>query len=293
MTDPASAQTPTIVVTGATGPLGRGAIDSLLARGVAPASIVAAGRDASKVDALRQLGVRTAIIDYSDPATLDAAFEGAGTVVLVSGSDVGQRTQQHRNVIDAAKTAGVTEIVYTSAPRADTTALLVAPEHKLTEEYLEASGVDHTILRNNWYNENYAGTLAQVAESGVYLASTGEGRVASASPADYAEAIAVVLTTPGLTGAVYELSGDVAWTGTDFAATLSEVLGRDVRYESMSTEEHAAALRAAGLPDAAIGFVTGLDANIRDGLLDKSSDDLSRLLGRPTTPLADTLRALL
>ncbi|GGF37624.1 SDR family oxidoreductase [Subtercola lobariae] len=282
--------TPTIVVTGATGGLGRGAVDALLARGVDPASIVAAGRNPSKVDALQPLGVRTAVIDFTDPASLAAAFEGADTLVLVSASEPGQRVQQHINAIDAAKAAGVTHIVYTSAPHADSSALILAPEHKATEEYLQASGVTNTILRNNWYNENYERALPQIAATGVYLASTGDGRVASASRLDYAEAIAVVLTSPETAGVVYELNGDVAWTGSDFANTLTDVLGRDVHYESVSTEDHVAALSAAGLDAGTIGFLTGIDANIGDGLLDSSGNDLSRLLGRPTTPLADTLR---
>ncbi|RFA10926.1 NAD(P)-dependent oxidoreductase [Subtercola boreus] len=281
-----------IVVTGATGQFGRLTLTHLLSRGIAPADIVAAGRNAEKVDALKSLGVRTAVIDFSDPATLASAFEGGDTLLLVSGSDVGGRLQQHRNAIDAAKAAGVSRIVYTSAPRADSTDLILAPEHKATEEYLRASGVPFTILRNNWYTENYASTLSQVAETGVYAASTGEGRVASASRSDYAEAAAVVLTTDGHEGAVYELSGDTAWTGTDFAAILSDVLGRDVRFESLSTDAHTAALLAAGLDEGTAGFVAGLDANIATGALDKSSDDLSSLIGHPTTPAADTLRTL-
>ncbi|RFA06960.1 NAD(P)-dependent oxidoreductase [Subtercola boreus] len=281
-----------IVVTGATGHLGRLALTHLLARGVAASDIVAAGRNPEKVDALKSLGVRTAVIDFADPATLAAAFEGADTLLLVSGSDLGGRVEQHRNAIDAAKTAGISRIVYTSAPRADSTDLILAPEHKATEEYLRASGVPFTILRNNWYTENYASTLAQVAGTGVYAASTGEGRVASASREDYAEAAAVVLTTDGHEGAVYELSGDTAWNGSDFAATLSEVLGRAVAFEPLTPDAHTAALRAAGLDDGTVGFVVGLDANIATGALDKSSDDLSALIGRPTTPVADTLRTL-
>ncbi|TIH40949.1 SDR family oxidoreductase [Subtercola vilae] len=282
-----------LVVTGATGHLGRLAIDHLIARGTPPADIVAAGRDAGRLDALKSLGVRTAVIDFTDPATLAAAFEGAEGVLLVSGSEVGSRVQQHINAIDAAKAAGVTQIVYTSAPKADNTTLVLAPEHTATEEYLRASGVDFTIVRNNWYNENYTQTLGQVQQTGVYLASTGTGRVASASRSDYAEAAAVVLSTPGHTNATYELSGDVAWNGDDFAATLSDVLNRDVVFESVSSEAHTEVLRSAGLDEGTIGFITALDANIAAGELDKITDDLSTLIGHPTTPVADTLRTVL
>ena len=281
-----------IVVTGATGHLGRLIITHLLARGVAASDIVATGRNPQKVDALRSLGVRTAVIDYSDAASLAAAFTGAQTLMLVSGSDVGHRVGQHRNAIDAAKAAGITRVVYTSAPRADDTPLVLAPEHKATEEYLRDSGVAFTILRNNWYTENYAQSVAEAKATGVYAASTGTGRVASASRDDYAEAAAAALTTDGLDGRVLELSGDTAWTGDDFAAALSQVVGRDVTYTALSTEEHAAALTAAGVDPGAVGFITGLDANIAAGHLDKTSNDLSELIGRPTTPILDTLRTL-
>ncbi|QWT24608.1 SDR family oxidoreductase [Subtercola sp. PAMC28395] len=283
-----------IVVTGATGHLGHLIVESLLARGVAPGDIIAAGRNPEKLDALQPLGVRIAVIDFTNPTSLAAAFEGADTLVLVSGSEVGQRIAQHSNAIDAANAAGISHIVYTSAPRASTSALILAPEHKATEEYLRASGIDFTILRNNWYNENYTRGLGQIAETGVYLASTSDGRVASASRADYAEAVAAVLTAENPSAhvnATYELSGDVAWNGAEFAVTLSDVLGREVAYSSVTADDHAAALRAAGLDEATIGFVTALDANIADGLLDKSSDDLSRLIGRPTTPVGVTLAA--
>ncbi|WP_382305095.1 SDR family oxidoreductase [Herbiconiux sp. UC225_62] len=284
----------TIVVTGATGQLGRLTVDHLLARGVPAADIVAAGRTASKLEALAEEvpGIRTAVIDFTDPATLDAAFAGASSLVLVSASEPGNRVALHVNAIEAAQRAGIERIVYTSAPHATTSALVLAPEHKATEEALATSGLATTILRNNWYHENYASALAQARESGVFLTSTGSGRVASASRSDYAEAIAAVLTTPGHEGAVYELSGDVAWTGEEFAEAAAEALGRPVEYRSVSPEEHLAILTGAGLDAGTAGFVVALDGNIRDGLLSETSGDLSRLIGHPTTPLVDGLRAL-
>lgn len=280
-----------IVVTGATGSLGHLIIDHLLARGVQPADILGVGRNTEKLAELASAGVRTAVVDYSDPATLDAAFAGASALMLVSGSEVGQRVDQHANAIRAAKSAGIGHIVYTSAPHADTTALILAPEHKATEELIRASGVPFTILRNGWYTENYAGTVEQARATGVYAASTGEGRVASASRTDYAEAAAVVLTEDGHTGAVYELSGDVAWDGHDLAAALSTVTGREVVYSPLSPEEHTAVLTGAGLDAGTAGFVVALDQNTRDGLLAETSGDLARLIGRPTTPLAEGLAA--
>ncbi|MCU1421588.1 MAG: NmrA family protein [Microbacteriaceae bacterium] len=281
----------TIVVTGATGQLGRLAIESLLARGVAASDILAAGRSAEKLAPLADLGVGTARIDFTEPASLEAAFAGADAVLLVSASEPGQRVAQHANAIDAAKAAGVGHVVYTSAPRADTTELVLAPEHKATEELLVASGLPVTILRNNWYTENYAGTFAQARETGRVVGNTGEGRVASATRADYADAAAVVLTTDGHVGATYELGGDTAWNFHELAAVFAEVLGRDVVYTPVSAEEHRAQLLAAGLDEGTAAFVVALDANIAAGTLAEVTGDLSRLIGRPTTPLIDAVRA--
>lgn len=281
-----------IVVTGATGQLGRLIVEHLISRGVAPAEITAVGRNAERLSDLATAGVGTAVADYSDPASLAAAFAGADVLMLVSGSEVGQRVAQHSNAITAAVTAGVSRIVYTSAPKADTSALILAPEHKATEEALRESGVAFTILRNGWYTENYAGSVQQARETGVYLTSAGDGRVASASRTDYAEAAAVVLTTPGHENAVYELAGDVAWTGDDMAAALTEVVGRPVVFTAVSPEEHTAILTGAGLDGGTVGFVVALDGNTRDGLLAGGSSDLASLIGRPTTPLLDGLRAV-
>lgn len=279
-----------VVVTGATGQLGRLAVSHLIERGVAPADIVAVGRNAERLSELEASGVRTAVADYTDAAALDAAFAGAGTLVLISSSEVGQRAAQHSNAIDAAVRAGISRVVYTSAPHADSSALILAPEHKATEELLQASPLEVTILRNNWYNENYESSLGQAVQSGAYLASTGQGRVASASRDDYAEAIAVVVTSDVHGGEVYELAGDTAWDGEDFAAAASEVLGRPIIFRSVEPAEHLEILRSAGLDEGTAGFVVALDGNIRDGLLDGPSDVLSGLIGRPTTPLIDTLR---
>jgi NAD(P)H dehydrogenase (quinone) len=283
----------TIVITGATGHLGRHVVDALLGRGIDPTEIVAAGRSVDKLAALAETGVRTARIDFNDPASLDDAFAGADTVLLVSSSDPSNRVAEHRNAIDAAVRAGVGRIVYTSAPRADTSALVLAPDHKATEELITASGLDFTILRYSWYTENYVKTVADAGESGVISSSTGDGRVASASRVDYAEAAAVVLAEDGHSRAVYELSGDVAWTFADLAATASEILGREVRHVSLTPDEHREALLSAGLDEGTAGFVVALDGNIRDGVLAETTGNLARLIGRKTTPLADGLRSAL
>lgn len=281
----------TLLVTGASGHLGRLVVDALLARGVAASDIRAGARDIARIADLAERGVHTVRLDYADAASVADAVAGADRVLLISGSEVGQRVPQHRAVIEAAADAGVAQLVYTSAPHADTSALVLAPEHKATEEAIAASGVPSTILRNNWYTENYLGALAQARETGVLASSTGEGRVASASRRDFAEAAAVVLTTEGHLGAVYELGGDVAWTAADLAGAMSEVLGREIAYLPQTPEEQAAALEAAGLDAGTIGFVVALDGNIRDGLLGEVTGELARLIGRPTTPLVEGLRA--
>ncbi|MGO4489844.1 SDR family oxidoreductase [Microbacterium sp. 2RAF4] len=278
----------TILVTGATGNLGRLIIASLLERGADPQSIVAGARDTAKA---ANLGVRVAHLDYTDPASIASALDGVDTVILVSGSEVGQRVPQHRAVIDAAKAAGVSKFVYTSAPKATTSDLILAPEHKATEELIAAAELPAVILRNNWYTENYVADLARAAETGVLAAGTGEGRVASASRKDFAEAAAVVALEDGHVGEVYELGGDVAWDYNDLAAAIAEVTGREVAFVALDHDDQVAALREAGLDEGTAGFVAALDAGIKDGALADTDGTLARLIGRPTTPLVEGLRA--
>lgn len=279
----------TILVTGATGNLGRLVIASLLERGADPQSIVAGARDVTKAEGL---GVRVARLDYTDPSSITAALDGVDSVLLISGSEVGQRIAQHKAVIDAAKGAGVTKFVYTSAPKATTSDLVLAPEHKATEELIRASGVPSVILRNNWYTENYAADLTRAAETGVLAAGVGDGRVASASRKDFAEAAAVVLLEDGHIGQVYELGGDVAWNYDDLASAIAEVSGHEVTYQPLTADEQRAGLLAAGLDEGTAGFVVALDAGIGAGALADTDGTLARLIGRPTTPLVDGLRSI-
>ncbi|SFR83355.1 NAD(P)H dehydrogenase (quinone) [Agromyces sp. CF514] len=283
----------TILVTAASGQLGRLVVDALLTRGAEPSSIVAGARDTSKLADVAARGVQTVELDYSKPETLAPALEGVDAVLLISGSEVGQRVPQHGNVIDAAKAAGVAKLVYTSAPKASTADYPLAPEHKATEELIAASGVPSVIVRNNWYIENFATDVARAADSGVIAASSGDGVIVGATRADLADAAAVVLLEDGHLGEVYELSGDQAWTSADLAAAASEVLGRDVAYTPLTTEQHVAALEAAGLDAGLAGFVAGIDAGIAQGVLDVPTGGVSRLTGRPTTTLVDGLRAAL
>jgi NAD(P)H dehydrogenase (quinone) len=277
-----------IVVTGATGRLGRLAVEKLLERGVAAADIVATGRSVEKLRDLAERGVRVEMLDYTDVS--EGVFTSGDVLLLVSGSELGQRVEQHRNVVEAAARAGVTRVVYTSAPSADDTTLVVAPEHAATEQLIGDSTLPYTFVRNGWYSENYVDSFHQAAATGAVIASAGHGRVASAAIADYAEAAAVVVSTEGHENAVYELSGDVAWSYDELAATFGEVLGREVVHRSLSPEAHQAALIEAGLDEGTAGFLVALDQNIAEGLLGVTTGELAKLIGRPTTPLIDTVR---
>ncbi|RBM18536.1 SDR family oxidoreductase [Streptomyces sp. PT12] len=281
-----------IVVTGATGPLGRLVIAELRERGVAADRIVAAVRSPEKAADLAASGVAVREADYDRPATLATALDGAERVLLISGNEIGRRVPQHRAVIDAAKAAGAGLLAYTSVLHADTTTIAVAPEHKETEAYLLASGLPCSLLRNGWYTENYAATVAQALATGVLPGAAGEGLVASAARADYAAAAAAVLTGEGHENTVYELSGDTAWSMAEFAATLTEVSGTKVEYRDLPADAYRAALVGNGVPDEVAAYLARLEADIADGTLAHTSGDLARLAGRPTTPLRDTLAAL-
>ena len=281
----------TIAVTGATGLLGNLVITNLL-KSESPASIVAIARNVDKAAPLAEKGVQVRQASYTDPAALETALQDVDTLLLVSGSEVGHRVAQHGNVINAAKTAGVQRIVYTSAPKADTTFLVLAPEHKATEELILASGIPYTILRNNWYTDNYAAQIGEARNTGAITSSAGNGRVASASRVDFAEAAASALIGSGHENKVYELTGDYAWDFVEFAAAVSEIIGSEVVYKPVSTEQHIEILKAAGLPEEVAGFVATINGDIARGALADVTTDLRTLIGRPTTPLIDGLRHL-
>lgn len=282
----------TILITATSGHLGRLVVDALLARGAAPTEIVATARDTSKIADLAARGIRVVELDYDRPDTIAAALDGVDRVLLISGSVPGARVDGHRNVIDAARAAGVARLVYTSAPKATTAeGFALAADHKATEEAIAASGVPAVVLRNNWYTENYLADVSRAASTGVIASSAGDGRVASATRADFAEGAAAVLLGDEHLGETLELSGDTAWTFDELAAAAARVLGRDVSYQRLTTAEHVAALEAAGLDAGTAGFVAGIDDAIRRGVLADAEPTLAQLIGRPTTPLVDALRA--
>ncbi|MFC9334571.1 SDR family oxidoreductase [Arthrobacter sp. NPDC057009] len=281
----------TIVITGATGQLGRLVVEALLDSGVPAEQIVAAGRSTYRIADLGERGVQVRSIDYSQPDSLRQAFAGADKVLLVSGSEVGQRVEQHRNAVEAAKEAGVGLIAYTSIANADTTAMQLAAEHLATEGILRDSGVPFVLLRNGWYLENYTGQLPVQLQHGAVLGSAGDGRVSAAARADYAAAAAAVLLRDGEAGKVYELGGDEAFTLSELAGEVSAASGQDVTYRNLPAEQYTNVLVEAGLPEAYAAILADSDLGIARGDLLVTTGDLSALLGRPTTPLRQAVQA--
>jgi len=274
-----------IVITGATGQLGRLVIQNLLKERPA-GELVAAVRNPAKAQDLAALGVQVRLADYDRPETLVTAFQGAAKVLLISSNELGKRFPQHRAAIDAAKEAGVQEVVYTSVLHADVSPLGLAGEHRDTEAWLKASGLPHTLLRNGWYTENYTASIAPALQHGVFLGSAGEGRIASAARADYALAAAKVLLQDGQAGRVYELAGDTSYTLAEFAAELSRQTGKAIPYHDLPEAEYRAVLVGAGLPEGLASLLADSDTGASQGGLFDDGHALSRLLGRPSTPLA-------
>ncbi|WP_029591396.1 SDR family oxidoreductase [Franconibacter pulveris] len=281
-----------IAITGASGHLGRLVIADLL-KTVAAEQLVAIVRDPAKIADLAQKGVQVRRAEYGDAAALQAALTGVEKLLLISSSEVGQRAPQHRNVIEAAKAAGVTFIAYTSLLHADRSPLGLAEEHVATEKMLAESGIPFALLRNGWYSENYLASVPPALEHGAFIGSAGEGKIASATRADYAEAAARVMTLDNQAGNVYELAGDEAWTLSDLTAQLSELSGKPVVYQNLSEADFKAALQGAGLPEPFAALLANSDVGASKGGLFDDSRQLSTLIGRPTTPLAESLRALL
>lgn len=275
----------TIAVTGATGQLGRLAVAALKAKGAAPVALARSPEKAA------DLGVETRAFDYTRPDP--AALKGVEVLVLISSNDFTDRAGQHKAVIAAAKQAGVGRIVYTSILKGAGSSMLLAQDHIATEAALVESGVPHTVLRNGWYTENFTGALAAAVQHGAILGAAGDGKVSSASRKDYAEAIAVVATGAGHEGRVYELAGDTAHTGAELAAAVSAAAGKPVTYVNMAQADYAKALEGFGLPAGFAAVLADSDAQSGEGALYDDSRTLSRLIGRPTTPMAETVAAAL
>lgn len=272
----------TIAITGATGQLGRLVIPKLKSR-LPAGDLVALARSPKKA---ADLGVAVREADYDRPGTLGPALAGIESLLMISASEVGKRASQHRNVIEAAKKAGVRWIVYTSLLHAHRSRLSLADEHRGTEAALKESGIRHTLLRNGWYTENYTASIPGALAGGAFLGSAGGGRISGATRADYADAAVAVLTGSGHEGKTYELAGDEAFTLAGLAAELSRQTGRTIPYKDLPQGEYAKALVGFGLPEPLAKAIAGWDAAAAKGALFDDSRQLSRLIGRPTTPLA-------
>lgn len=283
---------PRFLVTAATGQLGRLVVAELLQR-VPAAELAVAVRDPSRAADFAAQGVSVRQADYTDPASLERAFAGIERVLLISSNAVGQRREQHRQAINAAVRAGVRRVDYTSLLHADRSALGLAQEHLDTEAALRDSGLAYVLLRNGWYTENLSMTAAQEVAHGVRAGSAAQGRFSTAARADYAAAAAAVLTTDQAGAQVYELAGDTAYTLDEYTATLAKLSGKPVRYQDLPEAEYRQLLESVGLPPPVADLLANSDAGAAQGGLFDDSHTLSRLIGRPTTPLETTLREAL
>ncbi|MHC3472648.1 SDR family oxidoreductase [Streptomyces sp. 7R007] len=278
-----------IVVTGATGQLGRLAVEALLRRGVPASQIVATGRDISRIKDLADRGVVVRRADFADQDSLTAAFAGVDKLLLISTTTVNERLGNHRRAIDAALAAGVSLVAYTSMSHADTATTILAATHRATEEYLRERNVPSVLLRNSWYLENYTAQLPVVLEYGTVTGAAGQGRISAAARADYAEAAAAVLTTEGHAGEVYELGGDEAFTLAEFATAVSAATGKEISCTDLPADELVQVLIGAGLPAELAKVLTDADLGMSRDELFTDSGDLSRLIDRPTTSLASAI----
>ena len=279
----------TYAVTGASGHLGRLAVEALITRGIAPADIVAIARSVGKISDLADKGVTVRFGDYDDAASLDAALVGVNNLLLVSASEPGKRVPQHQAVITAAQSAGVSFIAYTSLLGATTTSNPLAGEHVATEAVLAASGIPFTLLRNSWYLENYTGQIGQYTASGVILGATENATLSAATRADFADAAAAALTE-AKAGSVYELGGP-SFTLTELAEAVTAATGTTVAYSDVTVPELAKAYEGFGMDAGTAGFFAAVDGSIAKGELFTDSGDLENLIGRPATPLASVVAA--
>lgn len=279
----------TIGITGATGQLGRLVVGQLKGK-VSAGDIVALVRSPAKA---ADLGVAVREADYAKPATLAAALPGIDTLLLISSSEVGQREAQHKAIIDAAKRAGVKRIVYTSILHADSSAIDLATEHRATEAAIKASGIPYTFLRNGWYTENYAAGIQGAVAGGALYGAAGDGKISAAARADYAAAAVAVLTAAGHDNKTYELAADAPFTLSELAAEISRQTGKSITYTNVSVADYAKGLASHGVPEGFAKMIAGWEVPISQGALFDDSKTLSKLTGKPTTPFAETVKAIL
>jgi NAD(P)H dehydrogenase (quinone) len=279
---------PIYAVTGASGRLGRLTVQELLARAVPPSHVVAVVRSRDKAADLADRGVQVREADYSRSETLDAALAGVERLLLVSSSEAGRRVAQHTNVIQAAKAAGTSRVVYTSILNADHTTNPLAGEHQDSERALREADVPFTVLRNGWYTENYTDQIDQYLEAGEIVGASGQGNISAATRQDYAAAAATALLEDGEGNCIYELGGP-SFDLAELARTITETTGTEVTYRDLPVGEYTSWLQRTGLDEATAHFVAALDASVARGDLETHSQDLERLLGRSATPVTEVL----
>jgi len=279
---------PRFFVTAASGELGRLVVAALAER-AGPQAVAAVVRDPARSASLFPEGVTVREGDYDRPDTLDAAFAGAERLLMISSNALGKRVAQHGNAIEAAKRAGVARIAYTSVLHADTSKLGLAEEHRQTEALIKTSGIPFTLLRNGWYTQNYTASIPAALQHRTILGSAGGGRISSAARIDYAEAAAIAIVGDTPAGTIYELAGDQSYTLAEFAAELSRQTGREIPYVNLPELEYRTVLTGAGLPEPLAALLADSDAAAAEGALFDDSRQLSRLIGRPTTPFATTM----
>ena len=275
-----------IGITGATGQLGQLVVQKLKDKNP-DAKLVALVRNPDKA---KPLGIEAKAFDYEQPEALPKALEDIDRLVFISGSEIGKRETQHKNVINAAKQAQVKQIAYTSLLHADTSSMIIAPEHLATEKMLQDSGIPHTILRNGWYTENYTAGLKQAVEQGAIIGSAGDGKISSATREDYAEAIAETIINDDHTGKTYELAGDQTFTMQDLAAEVSKQTGKNIEFVNLPEAEYAQKLQEIRLPEGMAKAFASLDYSASKNDLHDESGELARLINRPTTSLSQAVK---
>lgn len=276
-------------ITGATGQLGSRVVE-LLKNKIAKEDIIALVRTPEKA---AKMGVEARAFDYTKPELLAEALNGVDNLLLISSNEIGQRAAQHANVIKAAKEAGVKWIVYTSLLHADSSTLSLAAEHLSTEAMLKDSGLKYTILRNGWYTENYTSSIGGAIAGGAFIGSAGNGKISSASRDDYAEAAVTVICDESNQGKVYELAGDENYTLSELASEISKQTGKTIPYKDLPAEEYANILKSFNIPEGFAQAIAGWDVSASEGALYDDSNQLSQLIGHPTTPLAVSVKAAL
>lgn len=285
-----------ILVTGATGTLGGKVIETLLLKNVPAAQIVALVRDENKAASLKEKGITIRIGDYDDKLSLDGAMKGIDKVLLVSGGNVTNGLEQHQNVVDAAKKAGVKCLAYTSHCLRDRTTLVneIMLTHFQTEDYIIASGLNYILFRNILYMDSMAVFMLgkNVLETGINLPA-GNGSVSYALRSDQAEAIGNVLAGEDCSNRIYHFTGSRAYSFYDVATALSELSGKPITYTPVDRDIYQIKAKEQGVPEYAIKAMVSFTTDIENGQGNTVSTDLEEALGRKPVDLKAGLKLLL